>query len=236
MGYTLYYWPVPFRGDFIRLLLVEVGAAYTEATPEETLDLCSRDPAAQPFPAMAPPILHDPEGDIFIAQMPAIVMYLAKKFSLWPQAPLESALCLKLLLDSNDVLADITNLNGTVMWEYSTWQAFRQNRLKRWLQLFEQTRQQFGPNSTHASLGGGEQLSLGDLVIYALWGTMIRCLPDLRFDCQQHAPGIVHRCQQLEGRRKIQKFVQGQVERYGDLYCGGHIEASIRTMLEQDAQ
>ena len=29
--YTLYYWPLPFRGQFVRSVLAHVGALWTEA-------------------------------------------------------------------------------------------------------------------------------------------------------------------------------------------------------------
>ena len=33
----------------------------------------------------------------------------------------------------------------------------------------------------------------------------------------------------------LAKFVDGQEQKYGKLYCGGQIEKSIRKMLEMDA-
>jgi glutathione S-transferase len=233
--YKLYYWPIPFRGDFIRLLLEEAGETYDEATDEELLDVYSMSPDEHPFPAMAPPFLKDLDRDIFLSQMPVIVMYLAEKLSFLPNDSFKSTLCLKLLLDSNDVLADITNWNGTGMWEYPAWKEFRDNRLKRWLEIFEQTGQRFGLNSTSDYMLGGDHISVADIVTYALWGTMLRCLPDLRMDCQKHSPNIFALCQRMENRPRIQQFIQGQVQKYGNLYCGGQIEESIRKMLVQDS-
>lgn len=234
MNYKLYYWPVPFRGDFIRLLLEEADEPYDEATDEEVIDLYSTSPEEQPLAVMAPPVLHDLDSDIFLSQMPAIVMYLAKKLNFLPNDSLQSTLCLKLLLDSNDVLADITNWNGTVMWEYSSWRQFRENRLKRWFEIFEQTGQQFGLGSKSDYILGGDQISVADIVTYALWGTMIRCLPALSIDCQSNSPNIFELCQRIENRPKIQKFIESQIQRDGNLYCGGQIEKSIRRMLEHD--
>jgi glutathione S-transferase len=122
--------------------------SYEEATYEEIVDLYSMAVEEQPFPAMAPPFLHDLDADIFLSQMPVIAMYLAEKLNFLPKNSFQSAICLKLLLDSNDVLADITNLNGTVMWEYiHPGKEFRENRLKRWLEIFEQTGQRLGLGS-----------------------------------------------------------------------------------------
>ncbi|MDH3694366.1 MAG: hypothetical protein OER96_07350 [Gammaproteobacteria bacterium] len=109
MNYRLYYWSVLFRGDFIRLLLAEANEKYSEGTSEEIMDLKSMSPEEQPLPSMAPPFLHDLNNDIFLSQMPAIVMYLSEKLDYLPKDAFKSAVCLKLILDSNDVLAEITN-------------------------------------------------------------------------------------------------------------------------------
>lgn len=236
MPYKLYYWPVPFRGNFIRLLLEEAGQEYDEATDEEILETYALPPAEQPFPSMAPPFLEDLDNDIFLSQMPVIAMYLAEKLNFLPQDPLKSTLCLKLLLDSNDVLADITNWNGTTMWEHPSWREFRENRLKRWLQVFEQTGQRFGLNSTSEYMLGGEQISVADIATCALWGTMIRCLPELGTDCQKHAPNLFELCQRIKSRPSIQNLIERQRQSYGNLYCGGQIEKSIRSMLANSAQ
>jgi glutathione S-transferase len=82
---------------------------------------------------------------------------------------------------------------------------------------------------------GGDQISVADIATCALWGTMIRCLPELSADCQKHAPNIFELCQRIENRPKIQSFLEEQNQNYGNLYCGGQIEQSIRRMLEQDA-
>jgi glutathione S-transferase len=235
MKYKLYYWPVPFRGNFIRLLLEEADEHYEEATYKEIVDLYSIAVEEQPFPAMAPPFLHDLDADIFLSQMPVIVMYLAEKLNFLPKDSFQSAICLKLLLDSNDVLADITNLNGTVMWKHPSWKEFRENRLKRWLEIFEQTGQRLGLGSKSDYMLGGDQISVADTATCALWGTIIRCLPELSADCQKHAPHIFELCQRVESRPNIQSFLAEQHQNYGNLYCGGQIEQSIRRMLEQDA-
>ncbi len=232
MNYKLYYWSVPFRGNFIRLLLEEANEKYSEGTSVEIMDLKSMSPDKQPLPSMAPPFLHDLNKDIFLGQMPAIVMYLSEKLNYLPKDSFKSAVCLKLILDSNDVLAEITNQNGSIMWEYDKWKQFREKRLKRWFEIFEQTGQQFGLNSDSSYMLGGNQISTADITTYALWGTMIRCLPKLSVDFQKHSPYVFALCQRIASRPNIQKFLEFQSQRYGNLYCGGQIEKSIRSMLE----
>ena len=166
--------------------------------------------------------------------MPVIVMYLSEKLNFLPKDSFKSAICLKLILDSNDILAEITNLNGSIMWEYDKWKQFREQRLKRWFEIFEQTGQQFGLQSDSGYLFGGNQISAADIIIYALCGTMIRCMPELSVDLRQHSPNLFALCQKIANRPNIRKFVENQSRRYGNLYCGGQIEKSIRSMLEQD--
>ena len=63
--YTLFYWPLPFRGQFVRSVLAHVGASWTEATIEDLSTLKDADPTRQLVPHMGPPVLtdHDPAVD-----------------------------------------------------------------------------------------------------------------------------------------------------------------------------
>lgn len=234
MNYKLYYWPAPFRGNFIRCLLEEADETYEEASVNEISELYSLSVEDQPLPMMAPPFLQDVEQDVFLSQMPAIVMYLSGKLGLLPQDSYKSAVCNKLVLDSNDVLIEITNYNGSMMWEREAWREFRDNRLKRWLEIFEETGRTFGLNAESGYMLGGDQISTADIVTYALWGTMIRCLPELRADCREHAPYVLNLCQRIENRSNIKPLIENQEKIFGNLYCGGQIEKSIRSMLVSD--
>lgn len=236
MNYKLYYWPLPFRGNFIRLLLEEAGEKYEEASVEEISQLYSKPMSEKPLPMMAPPFLHDVDRRIFLSQMPVIVMHLSQKHGFLPDDSFKFSICLKLVLDSNDILAEITNLNGNTMWEHDKWKEFRQKRLKRWLEMFEETGKRFGLNSKSDYLLGEDQISAADLVTYALWGTMIRCLPDLREDCQVNAPNVFELIKRIEERPKIKPFIEQQHQNFGSSYCGGQIEKSIRSMLEKDRE
>ena len=57
--YTLHYWPIPFRGQFIRAVLAHVHATWDEADTEEILRLMETPPADQPVPHVGPPVLTD---------------------------------------------------------------------------------------------------------------------------------------------------------------------------------
>ncbi len=53
--------------------------------------------------------------------MPAIVTYLADIYGLVPSNAAARATALKVLLDCNDVLANITRSNGSQMWTQELW-------------------------------------------------------------------------------------------------------------------
>lgn len=234
MNYKLYYWPIPFRGVFIRLLLEDANAEYIEATTDELIEIKSMGIKDQPFPSMAPPFLKDPQKDLFLAQMPTIVMYLAEQLNYLPSEPEKSAICLKLILDANDVLAEITNLNGSYMWEHEKWITFRQQRLKRWIEIYEQTALKTGLKEDNGFLFIRDKISVADITIFALFGTMTKCMPELKPDLKKHGPAIYNLCERIENRPQIKAFLGKQTQLYGNSYCGGQIEKSIRSMLEKD--
>lgn len=89
--YELYYWPtIQGRGEFVRLLLEDIGADYLDVArqPEEDgggipgLRAFLDDPS-HAEPPFAPPILKD--GDTLVTQTPLIMDYLGERHGLTPQ-------------------------------------------------------------------------------------------------------------------------------------------------------
>ena len=116
LTYTLYYWPVPFRGQFVRSVLAHVHALWDEAGIDAISTLMQTAPAGQLIPHMGPPVLTDRATDLSLAQTPAILAYLGRKHDLIPNDPLHDALTTKIIADSNDVLCEMTLNNGAQMW------------------------------------------------------------------------------------------------------------------------
>ena len=133
---------------------------------------------------------------------------------------------MKVLMDCNDVLTEICRYNGTYMWQRQEWIEFRQQRLPHWMQIFEESLQR--------GFIGNEKTNFADIAVYALFGNLMRCLPQLAEDVRQHAPGIFALCKRIGAKPSLAAYVARDNERFGDQYCGGQIEASIRAMLEQD--
>ena len=234
MKYKLYYWPIYFRGDFIRLILEDAGVEYKEEPPKEIIKIKNLPVKQQPLPAMAPPFFHDLENNVFINQMPAIVIYISHKLGYVTKDIVKDSLGLKLVLDCNDILAEITNLNGSKMWNHDDWQEFRNNRLKRWMEIFEEFGKSYGLDSSSGTMLGTENITFADLSTYAVFGTMIRCIPELKADLIKHAPNVGALCDRISSRENISKYLKEKHEIWGDLYCGGQIEKSIREMISLD--
>ena len=225
--YQLYYWPIPFRACFISYLFAYRNVPLlVEASIEEIEALKSRHPSEQDIPFMGPPVLHDRESGRTLSQMPAIVLYVSHDLDLVPEDRFDVATCMKVLMDCNDVLMEICRYNGSMMWERKEWNRFRAQRFPRWLQIFEES-------LTRGSVGK-DAVSFADIGIFALFGNMIRCLPELEADILDHASGIHALCKEIGSKPSLAGYVADEEQRYGKLYCGGQIEKSIRKMLAAD--
>lgn len=216
--YTLYYWPIPFRGHFVRYVLAHVGAEWEEPGAEALLALKDAAPTDQPYPFMAPPLLHDLGADRWLSQMPAIVMYLGRKHGLAGD-PDEA---LRLVSDAADILLEITRHHGDQMWDRPAWEAFTGARLPRWMQLHEAL--------AASDRFDAEKPGLAELTLAALWHTMVDRLPGLRPLLSANAPRVETLVDAVAALPGIATMRAGW-DRQGAGYCGGQIEASIRVML-----
>ena len=227
--FQLYYWPLPFRGCFVSYLFAYRDIPFLEVSGfEEINNLKSVHPSEQDIPFMGPPVLRDLESGHTLSQMPAIVLYVARELDFMPEDSFKLAMSMKVLMDCNDVLMEICRYNGSFMWGREEWNEFRSQRLPRWLDIFEESLQR--------GTIGKDPVNFADIGVYALFGNMLRCLPDLEPDVLNRAPGIHAFCQQIGSTPSLARYVAEQEETYGKLYCGGQIEKSIRRMLETDAR
>ncbi|MGD9341254.1 MAG: glutathione S-transferase family protein [Chromatiales bacterium] len=227
--FKLYYWPIPFRGCFISYLFAYRDVALHEETSfEEIMELKNRSPSEQDIPFMGPPVLRDLESDFTLSQMPAIVLYVSRELELLPEDPIDLAVGMKVLMDCNDVLMEICRYNGSTMWQRDEWSQFRSRRFPRWMQIFEESLQR--------GFFGRDAVNFADIGVFALFGNMTRCLPDLEADLLEHGPALHAHCRKIGSRPSLARFVADQESQHGKNYCGGQIEQSIRSMLEMDAR
>ena len=228
--YKLYYWPITFRGQFVRSVLAHVHATWDEAEMAEMVALKNAAPVDQTIAHMGPPVLHDHTAGFSVSQMPAILSYLGKKHGLIPGDPEPDALTFKIIADANDVLYEMTRYNGAQMWTLETWDAFRQ-RLCRWMQIFEVTGRRHGLTAGSGFMLGTEAPSLADLVTYSLWGTMTEKLPALRPLLDETAPAIAGLTDRIAALPEQAELRERSVADFGDEWCGGQIEASLRAVI-----
>ena len=233
--YTLYYWPLPFRGQFVRSVLAHAGASWTEAGMDELVALKGAAPADQRVPHMGPPVLTDHAADLSLAQTPAILGYLAAKYGLIPDDPARAALTAKLVQDAMDVMYEMTLFHGHQMWTQQMWEDYRP-RLARWMAIFEEHGRRNGLTAEAGYVLGTDAPGVVDLAVYSLWGVMTAKLPTLRPLLDTTAPAIAALSDRIASLLEQASLRQRSDEAYGEDWCGGQIEASLRAVLADSGE
>jgi glutathione S-transferase len=148
MSYQLYYWTgLQGRGEFVRLCLEDVGAAYTDVARIEGDDVMTpfldgEHEGAIPF---APPFLTS--GRLVIAQVANILQYLGPRHDLVPESESKRLYAHQLELTITDLVAEVHDTHHPVASElyYEDQQAearkrskdFREHRIPKFLGYFE---------------------------------------------------------------------------------------------------
>jgi glutathione S-transferase len=227
--YQLYYWPVPFRGQFVRAVLAWAGKTWTEAGDAEIARLRAAPAADQPVPFMGPPLLLD--GAFAIAQMPATILYLGETLDLLPATPALRALTLKVVNDANDLIDDLTLDGGRLMWTEELWRDFVP-RLKRWMSVWEETGRRHGLTPDSGFLLGGEAPGLADVVTATLWSTMADRFEPLAAMLEETAPLTAALTRRIAALPPLAALAAKAWDDYGDGWCRGQIEISLRRVLD----
>ena len=228
--YTLHYWPLPFRGSFIKSLMALTDSSWDERPPEDVSALMQDDPQSQPVPHMAPPVLTDHAADLSLSQLPAILGYLGRKHDRIPSDPGRAALTDKIVADANDVLYEITLHNGAQMWTQEMWDGYLP-RLARWMRIFEETGRRYGLTSEGGQMLGTDAPGVADIVALNLWGVMTEKLPALRPMLEENAPAIAALSDRLAERPEQAALLRQAEADHGDAWCGGQIEKSLRAVV-----
>lgn len=228
--YELYYWSVPFRGQFVRAVLAYAGKTWTEAGDEAISRLMEGPVSRMPVPFMGPPLLIDKKADFAIAQMPAIVLYLGETLELMPATPALRALTLKIVNDANDVIDEITLDGGREMWTDKRWRDFTP-RLEKWMSLWEETGRRHGLKAASGFLLGGAEPGIADVVTAVLWSTTTDRFPKIETILKEAAPKTAALTRRVAGLPPLAALAAKAQSDYGNAYCGGQIEASLRKVL-----
>lgn len=228
--YVLYYWSVPFRGQFVRAVLAYAGKTWTEAGDNAIAKLMEGTVKEMPVPFMGPPLLVDKKADFSIAEMPAIILYLGETLNLLPTTPALRAMTMKIVNDANDVIDDITLDGGREMWTQDRWRDFVP-RLKKWMSLWEETGHRHGLKAESGFLLGGERPGIADIVTATLWSTMADRFHEIEAILEQTAPMTAALTWRISDLPPLTMLAAKARKDYGDAYCGGQIETSLRKVL-----
>ncbi len=228
--YDLYYWSVPFRGQFIRGVLAFAGKSWTEAGDNAIGALMSGPVGAMPVPFMGPPLLVDKAADVAIAEMPAIVLYLGETLDLLPSTPVLRALTLKIVADANDVIDELTLGGGQLMWTAERWADFVP-RLRKWLAIWEETGRRHGLTADVGFILGGDTPGIADVVTAILWSTMGDRFSAIRAIINDAAPLTAALTRRIAALPPLAALAATARAEYGEAYCGGEIEASLRAVV-----
>lgn len=228
--YTLYYWSVPFRGQFVRAVLAFAGQTWTEAGDDAITALMDAPPGDMPVPFMGPPVLVDQTADVALSQMPAIILYLGQTHGLLPEHPARQALAIKVVNDANDVIDELTLDGGRQMWTDQRWADFVP-RLKKWMALWEELGRRHGLKADAGFLLGGPAADVADIVTATLWSTMAERFPSIGAMLDETAPQVAGLVRRMAAQPALAALAREARRDYGDRYSGGQIEQSLRRAL-----
>ena len=163
--------------------------------------------------------------------MPAIVLYLGETLGPHARHPALRAMTMKIVNDANDVIDEITLDGGRQMWTEKRWQDFVP-RLKKWMSFWEETGRRHGLKADSGFLLGGEAPGIADVVTATLWSTMADRFPKIETILEEAAPMTAALTRRVADLPPLAKLAAKARQDYGDAYCGGQIEASLRKVLD----
>lgn len=229
--YDLYYWSLPFRGQFVRAVLAFAGKTWTEVGDDAIATLMAGTVRDMPVPFMGPPLLIDKTAGFAIAQMPAVVLYLGETLDMMPATPALRAMTMKIVHDANDVIDEITQHGGREMWTQERWQDFVP-RLAKWMSFWEETGRRHGLKAGSGFLLGGEAPGIADIVTATLWSTLTDRFSTIATLLDQAAPMTADLTHRIAALPPLAALAAKTRQAYGETYCGGQIEASLRKVLD----
>ena len=178
MPYELFYWPgIPGRGEFVRLALEDAGAAYVDVCRDkrrgikDMMALMEGREATRP--AFAPPFLRD--GDVVVGQTANILLYLGNRLGLAPRAEKGRLWTHQIQLTIADCVAEAHDVHHPInvglyyadqkIEALRRAQSFRDERIPKFLDWFEQVLERNPAGSAHLV---GRGATYADLSLFQL--------------------------------------------------------------------
>jgi len=218
MTYRLYYWPgIQGRGEFIRLLLEEAGAAYIDVGNDEEaggLDAVQALLAAPEavHPPLAPPVLVS--GKVVVAQVAAILQFLGPRLGLVACDANAALWTHQLQLTIADIVAEAHDTHHPV--DGGDWyrnqkpealrraRAFREARMPKFLGWFERVLARNPKGPEHLV---GARLSYADLSLFQLVEGLRYAFPRAMGGLEHDIPRVVALAQRIAARPKVSAYL-----------------------------
>ena len=140
-------------------------------------------------------------------------------------------MAIKVVNDANDVIDEITRDGGRDMWTPDNWKAF-QPRLKHWMAIFEVTGTRHNLTAETGFMLGGEAAGIADIVTATLWGVLDDRFPAIGETLRHQAPAVAGLTRRLMATPPLKDLMTWSNARFGNAYCGGRIEASLRKVID----
>jgi glutathione S-transferase len=101
--------------------------------------------------------------------------------------------------------------------------------------LWEETGRRHGLTANSGFLLGGEAPGIADIVTAILWSTMTDRFRKIEAIFRETAPMTAALTRRVADLPPLAKLAAKARQDYGDAYCGGQIEASLRKVLDARA-
>ena len=218
--YALYYWPgLPGRGEFVRLVLEQAGAAYDDVArrpaaegggvPALMAQLRATEPGLRP---LAPPVLV--HGRLRLAQMPNICAFLGARHGLVPDDESARAEAMQLMLTIADLVVEAHDTHHPVgkgdYYEDQKVEAkrytvqFVAERLPKFLRYFESVLQANAQGQGRHLLGGS--LTYVDLAMDQLLRGLAYAFPRAFARLEPELPGLLALREHVDALPRIAEY------------------------------
>ena len=217
-AYELYYWPeIPGRGEFVRLVLEEAGAAYVDVGRRPRREGGGMEAVVaywagqrEGHPIFAPPVLK--QGDFVLAQTAAICHFLGRRHGLAPDDEPGSLHALELQLTIADLVGEVHDTHhpiaASLYYDDQKPEAQRRaahfvgERLPRFLGYFERVLERNG-----GDVLVGTSVSHADLSLFQALEGLAYAFPRAFAHASEVTPGVLALRDRVRARPRIAAYL-----------------------------
>ena len=100
------------------------------------------------------------------------------------------------------------------------------------MSIFEETGRRRGLTAEAGYLLGGAKAGVADIVTATLWGTVGEKFPVIGGMLEERAPAVAGLTRRMNAEASLANLVVVSREQFGECYCGGEIEKSMRRVIK----